>query len=128
NPDRNGASGDIGMWGYDYLGMFRTQQEIDAYVNEYNITEVFGTAADQLRPGMLYYRDVRGPLQADGTFAAPDGVINKDDQILLSKKQGNPYAYGITLRAGYKRIAFEDRKSTRLNSSHVKNSYAVFCL
>lgn len=107
NPDRNGASGDIGMWGYDYLGMFRTQQEIDAYVNEYNITEVFGTPADQLRPGMLYYRDVRGPLQADGTFAAPDGVINKDDQILLSKKQGNPYAYGITLRAGYKRIAFE---------------------
>src|SRR5690606_41328837 len=24
--------------------------------------------------------------------------------------------------------AIEDRKSTRLNSSHVKNSYAVFCL
>src|SRR5690606_39695784 len=24
--------------------------------------------------------------------------------------------------------ATEDRKSTRLNSSHVKNSYAVFCL
>src|SRR5690606_40482647 len=24
--------------------------------------------------------------------------------------------------------AFEDRKSTRLNSSHVKTSYAVFCL
>src|SRR5690606_41729865 len=26
------------------------------------------------------------------------------------------------------RIAFGDRKSTRLNSSHVKISYAVFCL
>src|SRR6266511_503146 len=26
------------------------------------------------------------------------------------------------------RHAREDRKSTRLNSSHVKNSYAVFCL
>src|SRR5690606_9563513 len=25
-------------------------------------------------------------------------------------------------------IAFRDRKSTRLNSSHVKSSYAVFCL
>src|SRR5690606_17350721 len=25
-------------------------------------------------------------------------------------------------------IAFKDRKSTRLNSSHVKTSYAVFCL
>src|SRR5436309_12470408 len=26
------------------------------------------------------------------------------------------------------RVDHEDRKSTRLNSSHVKNSYAVFCL
>src|SRR5690606_39970216 len=26
------------------------------------------------------------------------------------------------------RLAIEDRKSTRLNSSHVKISYAVFCL
>src|SRR5690606_40848396 len=26
------------------------------------------------------------------------------------------------------RVALEDRKSTRLNSSHVKISYAVFCL
>src|SRR5690606_42020234 len=26
------------------------------------------------------------------------------------------------------RVAYEDRKSTRLNSSHVKISYAVFCL
>src|SRR5690606_39980384 len=28
----------------------------------------------------------------------------------------------------YPRRLAEDRKSTRLNSSHVKNSYAVFCL
>src|SRR5690606_39679589 len=27
-----------------------------------------------------------------------------------------------------RRVFFQDRKSTRLNSSHVKNSYAVFCL
>src|SRR5690606_10579893 len=26
------------------------------------------------------------------------------------------------------RVVYEDRKSTRLNSSHVKNSYDVFCL
>src|SRR5690606_41446905 len=29
---------------------------------------------------------------------------------------------------GREEDALEDRKSTRLNSSHVKNSYAVFCL
>src|SRR5690349_24025498 len=31
-------------------------------------------------------------------------------------------------RAGPPRRAVEDRKSTRLNSSHVEISYAVFCL
>src|SRR5436309_8755722 len=31
-------------------------------------------------------------------------------------------------RAGQARVAETDRKSTRLNSSHVKISYAVFCL
>src|SRR3989442_11146712 len=34
-------------------------------------------------------------------------------------------AAGTLLRAGQ---AFPDRKSTRLNSSHVRISYAVFCL
>src|SRR5690349_24022301 len=29
---------------------------------------------------------------------------------------------------GVNHVAFGDRKSTRLNSSHVENSYAVFCL
>src|SRR5690606_39903307 len=29
---------------------------------------------------------------------------------------------------GAGRVEYQDRKSTRLNSSHVKTSYAVFCL
>src|SRR5947209_9046752 len=31
-------------------------------------------------------------------------------------------------RAGNRELFFEDRKSTRLNSSHANISYAVFCL
>src|SRR5699024_12455528 len=31
-------------------------------------------------------------------------------------------------RVSHTGIVFEDRKSTRLNSSHVSSSYAVFCL
>src|SRR5690606_41762726 len=31
-------------------------------------------------------------------------------------------------QAGYATVGQQDRKSTRLNSSHVKISYAVFCL
>ena len=75
NP-QPGRSSDNGVWGYDHLGMFKDQEEIDAYVEQYDITQVFETPADELRPGMLYYRDVRGSLQDDGTFAAPDGIID----------------------------------------------------
>src|SRR5690606_16209441 len=39
------------------------------------------------------------------------------------------YSYGLTLSGQYfLPVNKEDRKSTRLNSSHVKISYAVFCL
>src|SRR5690606_41290990 len=39
------------------------------------------------------------------------------------------YEAAAALGLGYwKRTWFIDRKSTRLNSSHVKSSYAVFCL
>src|SRR5439155_25385178 len=40
---------------------------------------------------------------------------------------GNKWA-GITMTVAELRAALEDRKSTRLNSSHVAISYAVFCL
>src|SRR5690606_41868637 len=41
--------------------------------------------------------------------------------------EGRPVVLHQPLRCGA-RGSTEDRKSTRLNSSHVKNSYAVFCL
>src|SRR2546427_9396378 len=34
----------------------------------------------------------------------------------------------VGMRAGYRRLREQDRKSTRLNSSHSQISYAVFCL
>src|SRR3989442_2199397 len=37
-------------------------------------------------------------------------------------------AYILTTRVAYERVGTQDRKSTRLNSSHVRISYAVFCL
>src|SRR5690606_41547824 len=35
---------------------------------------------------------------------------------------------GIAYKHGLVAVSIKDRKSTRLNSSHVKSSYAVFCL
>jgi TonB-linked SusC/RagA family outer membrane protein len=104
---RPGQSTDNGKWGYDYLGMFRSQQEINEYVSKNGITEVFGEPVANLKPGMLYYRDVRGALQADGKFAGPDGIIDNNDQIQLTKRASNMYGFGTTLRAGYKGINFE---------------------
>ncbi|MGA9650747.1 MULTISPECIES: SusC/RagA family TonB-linked outer membrane protein [Pedobacter] len=101
NP-KPGASSDNGKWGYDNLGMFKTADEVTNYVNQYKITQVFGTPAAQLKPGTLYYRDVRGPLQSNGTFAGPDGIIDENDQVQLTKKASNHYGFGITLKAGYK--------------------------
>src|SRR5690606_41780369 len=61
----------------------------------------------------------RRPIHADGIFHEKAGIIED--------AAGNRLAFVGSINeteAGWKR----DRKSTRLNSSHVKISYAVFCL
>ena len=104
---RPGESDDNGVWGYDVMGMFTSQEQINEYVSKYGITSVFGQPVANLRPGMLYYRDVRGQLQPDGTFAGPDGIIDENDQVQLSKKKNNHYSFGFTLKASYKGFAFD---------------------
>ncbi|MGV3767414.1 MAG: SusC/RagA family TonB-linked outer membrane protein [Chitinophagaceae bacterium] len=105
--ERPNASSDIGTWGYQYLGMFKSQDDINNYVQKYGVTSMLGLTPDKLFPGMLYYADVRGPLQDDGTFAGPDGIVNEFDQIRLSRKSSNHYSFGTTLRASYKGLSFD---------------------
>src|SRR5690554_7111208 len=60
------------------------------------------------------------------TFAKRNGVIltrNDDGEAVILVKPGASH----TALAEANRIS-GDRKSTRLNSSHVRISYAVFCL
>src|SRR5688500_11264506 len=40
----------------------------------------------------------------------------------------NPHQWTVTAHTGTVRVSYRDRKSTRLNSSHLVISYAVFCL
>src|SRR5690606_39837655 len=62
--------------------------------------------------------------KADPLFDA-----NAADQILLGKAQFTQNGIGRLLVLSFVHLLkIEDRKSTRLNSSHVKTSYAVFCL
>ena len=80
-----GHRSDVGTWGMECMGIFRSFQEIEEFFDKYGITDYMGKTKDEVRPGMLIYRDVRGAQQPDGTYAAPDGIVDKDnDQVRLS--------------------------------------------
>lgn len=98
--DPNGHSMDMGVKGYRYLGMFRTQADVDAFLSKNPDYEIFGQAP---KPGMLYYEDIRGakdPLT--NQYAGPDGVIDENDQDWLTNKANNHYGFGLSLGAAYK--------------------------
>src|SRR5947199_4308799 len=50
------------------------------------------------------------------------------DDVKSSKNNCCPVVGGLIMGATGQQLFFEDRKSTRLNSSHLGISYAVFCL
>lgn len=99
---REGDRLDIGTWGMQCIGMFHSYQEIDEYFAKYNITRYMDMSKDQVRPGMLIYKDVRGALQTDGTYAAPDGIVDKDNDQVRMSNRNNPYGLTTNLSAEYK--------------------------
>lgn len=96
---------DMGVWGYNCLGMFRSQEDIDKYVADYSMTQVFGKAVAELKPGMLYYRDVRGTMNTDGTYQGPDGIIDDKDMVQLTKKTSNPYGFTLNFGGDWKGLS-----------------------
>src|SRR5699024_11264694 len=77
----------------------------------------------------------RVSVRTKAPLAADSVGLDRDDQGIIAHHSvfGGTYnsasaaTFGpliVTIREG----AIEDRKSTRLNSSHVSISYAVFCL
>ncbi|MDO5527123.1 MAG: TonB-dependent receptor [Prevotella sp.] len=108
---RRGHRLDIGTWGMQCIGMFRSFQDIEEYFNKYNITSYLGMSKDDVRPGMLIYKDVRGAQQADGTYAGPDGIVDeKDDQVCLSNRS-NPWGFTTNLSAEYKSFSISAQLS-----------------
>jgi TonB-linked SusC/RagA family outer membrane protein len=103
--DPTGRSSDLGYYGYKYLGMFRSQSDIDAYVKQYGITKMLGYTPAQLKPGMLYYADVRGPQDANGKYTAPDGVIDANDQDYLNKHASNHYSLGLNWGVTFRNLS-----------------------
>src|SRR3712207_6859820 len=58
--------------------------------------------------------------------AVAEGGVQGGRHRLRRPGEGQPHAVGEPV--GDRRVEPEDRKSTRLNSSHANISYAVFCL
>ncbi len=98
--DPIGRSTDMGLQGYVYEGMFRSQDEVDRYLEANPGYTIFGVVP---KPGMLYYKDIRGPKDASGQFTAPDGKITKDvDMDYLTPKEDNHYNFGFNISTTYK--------------------------
>src|SRR5439155_12485226 len=62
------------------------------------------------------------PMRAEELIPSPKEAINVFDFEPVCRNNVPPAHFG------YMASGIEDRKSTRLNSSHVAISYAVFCL
>src|SRR5690625_7064086 len=73
---------------------------------------------------MLFFQVVSSgflPLQAKAE-GLEKGIFTK---VTITDEEGNEIEEGNESEAS---VEIQDRKSTRLNSSHVAISYAVFCL
>src|SRR5690625_1697111 len=87
------------------------------------------TAARSLRSATTATKDAALHGIADALVAAA-AEITAANAIDVQRESDGGMSPGLVdrLRLDETRIAGIDRKSTRLNSSHVANSYAVFCL
>src|SRR5690554_7663755 len=69
------------------------------------------------------------PVSLNKGNAIANGVNEELDELRNISKSGKSYLEAIEQRESEATgIPSLDRKSTRLNSSHVRISYAVFCL
>src|SRR5690554_7561976 len=65
-----------------------------------------------------------GPIDTKYARIVADYLGTDHTEVLFSKQQ----IFDALSTLIYRTETWEDRKSTRLNSSHVRSSYAVFCL
>src|SRR5699024_11559976 len=100
----------IGINGFGRIGRlaFRRILELKGTADDIEVVAI----NDLTNPAMLAYL-----LKYDSTHGTLNAEVSADeDGIVVDGKKIHVYAER------------EDRKSTRLNSSHVSISYAVFCL
>jgi TonB-linked SusC/RagA family outer membrane protein len=126
-----GQRGDVGVWGYECIGMFRSYQEIEEYFKKYQIVNYMGMTKSDVRPGMLIYNNIRGSQKADGSYYGPNdpndpnaGTIDSNDRIRISTKSSNPYGFNLNLGGEWKGISVNARFSASWGSYSYVPQYA----
>jgi TonB-dependent starch-binding outer membrane protein SusC len=84
------------FFGLVYDGVYRSQQELDENTLTYagNVVPTLGSAR---------YRDISGPLDENGNYTAPDGVVDMNDRVILGNPQPK-FIYGFSNTMTYKRF------------------------
>ncbi len=95
-----------GEWGLECLGMFRSYQEIEEYFTKYEITNYLGLTKENVHPGMLIYRDIRGKQNADGTYQERDGVVSREEDLVKISSRGNIYGFTTNFGGEWKGFSF----------------------
>lgn len=106
DDERPNQRQDRGTWGLECLGMFRSYQDIEEYFDKYQITNYLGKTKNDVHPGMLIYRDVRGKQNTDGTYEAPDGIIDATNDRIKISNRGNPWGFTVNLGGSWKDLSF----------------------
>src|SRR5947209_12648612 len=76
----------------------------------------------------LFRSPSRGQIEFKGRDITKLGVKPRHELGLSFLMQGGRVFPGLSVEENYALATRQDRKSTRLNSSHANISYAVFCL
>src|SRR5690349_21923730 len=81
---------------------------------------------DHRRGAVDHHQAEEGQTDAGGEQSLVEGQLTRHRSALLHEEDQAAEVLAARLEAGV--LIEGDRKSTRLNSSHVESSYAVFCL
>lgn len=116
-----GERNDRGIWGLEAMGIFQSYQQIEEYFAKNNITNYLGLTKEDMRPGMLIYKDIRSKDRDENGFykAGADGVIDeKSDKVKISNRSNNIYGFTMNLNAEWKSFSL----SMQLNANWGSNT------